>query len=214
MAKRSEGKETYFAELEKQARVLLTEFPEREEPYQMLIAVAANSAPEKARAILKELEGDKVPADVKAEAKGLATKLEAVGKPVEMKFTAVDGRNVDLAAMKGKVVLLDFWATWCGPCVAEIPNVVSTYNKLHDKGFEIVGISLDEDKAALEKFVKEKNMAWAQHFDGNGWKNAIAQKYGINSIPEMWLVDKKGNLRDMTARDGLAGKVEKLLAEQ
>jgi thiol-disulfide isomerase/thioredoxin len=110
---------------------------------------------------------------------------------------------------------VDFWATWCGPCVAEVPHVVEAYNKLHDKGFEIVGISLDKDadKAKLESFVKENKMPWPQYFDGQYWQNAIAQKYGINSIPAMWLVDKKGNLVDMNGRDGLEGKVEKMLAE-
>jgi thiol-disulfide isomerase/thioredoxin len=136
-----------------------------------------------------------------------------IGKPLDIKFTAVDGRAVDLAQLKGKVVLVDFWATWCGPCVGEVPHVKEAYEKLHPKGFEIVGISLDSDKSKLENFVKEKGMTWPQFFDGKGWNNEISTKYGIHAIPAMWLVDKKGNLHDTKGRQDLATKVEKLLAE-
>jgi thiol-disulfide isomerase/thioredoxin len=135
------------------------------------------------------------------------------GKPVAMAFTATDGSHVDLSAMRGKVVLVDFWATWCGPCVAELPHVKAAYEKLHGKGFEIVGISFDEDKEELQKFVKSKGVPWSQYFDGKGWQNKYGEQYGIHSIPSMWLVDKKGVLRDLDAREDLAGKVEKLLAE-
>ena len=134
-------------------------------------------------------------------------------KPLDLKFTAVDGREVDLANMKGKVVLVDFWATWCGPCVGEIPNVVKAYEKLHDKGFEIIGISFDEDKGKLEAMTKQKGMTWPQFFDGKGWKNQFGEKFGINSIPRMWIVDKKGMVVDTEGRAGLAEKVEKLLAQ-
>jgi thiol-disulfide isomerase/thioredoxin len=115
--------------------------------------------------------------------------------------------------LRGKVVLIDFWATWCGPCMAEAPNVVEAYNDLHGKGLEIVGISLDQDKGRLDAVTKVKGMVWPQYFDGKGWENAISSSYGITSIPSMWLVDKKGMIVDSDARDGLKEKIEKLLAE-
>lgn len=212
--KRPEGKDAFFAEVEKQARALMKDFPEKPEPYEMLMAVAENASGEKAAALFKELSAENTPAEVRAQAKATAMKRDAVGKPVDLKFTALDGREIDLAKMKGKVVLIDFWATWCGPCVAEVPNVVATYKKLHEKGFEIVGISLDSEKSALVDFVREKQMPWAQFFDGQGWKNEIGQRFGINSIPAMWLLDKEGKLVDMNARAGLEKKVETLLAQE
>ncbi len=135
-------------------------------------------------------------------------------KPVDIKFTATDGKEVDLAHLRGKVVLVDFWASWCGPCIGEMPNVVSTYKKLHGKGFEIVGISLDQDKGAMEEALKKHEMTWSQYFDGAGWENKISKSFGISSIPAAWLIDKKGILRETGLRGEALGEgVEKLLAE-
>lgn len=142
-----------------------------------------------------------------------AGEAPAIGESFELKFTDSHGKHVDLSELKGKVVLVDFWATWCGPCVGEVPHVVEAYGKLHPKGFEIIGISLDSDKNALTKFTKDHKMTWAQYFDGLGWKNKVATKFGIHSIPAMWLVDKEGKLASTTARNGLEAEVEKLLAK-
>jgi thiol-disulfide isomerase/thioredoxin len=104
------------------------------------------------------------------------------------------GEPLSIAKFKGKVVLVDFWATWCGPCRGELPNVLAAYNKYHDKGFEVIGISLDQDENALKNFIKEKGMAWPQYFDGKGWGSKLGQKYGINSIPMTFLLDQEGRI--------------------
>lgn len=132
-------------------------------------------------------------------------------KPLDLKVTAVDGSAIDLSKLRGKVVLLDFWATWCPPCREEVPNVVAAYKKFHDQGFEIVGISLDQSKEKLLAFTKDNGMTWPQYFDGQGWSNTVSSKFGIDSIPAMWLIDKKGMVVTTDGREDLAGQVEKLL---
>ena len=139
---------------------------------------------------------------------------ELKSRPVDLKFTAIDGHPIDFASLRGKVVLVDFWASWCPQCIADMPNVAETYGKLHDKGFEIVGISLDEDKAAMESALKMYGMTWPQYFDGAGWKNKISASFGIEALPAAWLLDKSGMLRMTNLRgEALAAGVEKLLAE-
>ena len=137
-----------------------------------------------------------------------------LGKPLPIKFTALDGREVDLAAMKGKVILIDFWATGCGPCCAEIPNMKAVYDKFHDQGFEIVGISFDTEKSKLERLIKKMEMPWPQYFDGKNSENQYQEQYEIYAIPTMWLIGKDGNVADLNARHGLAEKVQKLLEEK
>ena len=136
-----------------------------------------------------------------------------VGKPLDIKFTAIDGTPFDLAQFRGKVVLVDFWATWCSSCQEEIPYERAAYQKYHSRGFEIVGISLDEDKPALLKFTREKGMVWPQYYDGKGWDNAISTSFGIKSLPAMWLVNKEGILVGVNGDDDLDDQVQRLLAE-
>jgi len=107
-------------------------------------------------------------------------------------FTSVSGKEVNVADLTGKVVLIDFWATWCPPCVKSMPDLIATYKEYHDQGFEIVGISLDKDKSRLEKYVQDNGITWQQYFDGLGWNNKLAKRFGVRSVPHIVLIDKTG----------------------
>src|SRR4051812_24536454 len=132
---------------------------------------------------------------IESQAKAAEAEKKQIGAPLkDFDEKDLDGKPLSIASRKGKVVLVDFWATWCGPCVAELPNVLKTYEKYHDKGFEIIGISLDSDKDKLTSFIKQKNMTWPQYFDGKGWENKISTQYGIRSIPATYLLDKEGKV--------------------
>jgi thiol-disulfide isomerase/thioredoxin len=129
------------------------------------------------------------------------------GNPMEISGTLLDGKAFDPATLAGKVVLVDFWATWCGPCVAEIPNMLAEYEKYHEKGFEIVGISLDQDRAALEAFVTERKIPWpVLHEQDAGGGHPLAEFYGINGIPQFVLIGRDGNVITLDVRGEKLGQ--------
>ena len=198
-------------------RGALKQFPTNSMLYTMAVAIAERSTGERQKDLATEVfNAPGAPPGAKTLAKHIlkGTKPYQVGKPLDIHFTALDGREVDLAKLTGKVGLVEFWSTSCGPCIAEMPTVKGVYQKLHDRGFEVVAISLDDKESALRRFIREKELPWPQHFDGKGWGNQFAVRYGVFSIPTMWLVDKRGNLRDTDAFFDLEQRVTSLLEEQ
>jgi thiol-disulfide isomerase/thioredoxin len=141
---------------------------------------------------------------------------ELLDKPLVVAGRTTAGKSLTTADWKGKVVLVDFWATWCGPCNAEIPRVKDLYKTYHTKGLEIVGIDCDSDDDTVNAFTKDKEMPWTQLREESQaeepW-HPLAKQWGVGGIPTMFLVDKKGVLRDVDARDGTDAKIAKLLAE-
>ena len=142
-----------------------------------------------------------------------ARRLALLGSTLELEGKLLDGSELDWNAYRGKVVLVDFWATWCGPCIAEAPNVRRYYDLYHDQGFEVVGISLDTKQEALEAYIEKEQVPWVNLFEsGAGWKHSMAVRYGIRAIPSVFLVDTEGKVVSLEARGSELGKqLEKLM---
>jgi thiol-disulfide isomerase/thioredoxin len=146
-----------------------------------------------------------------AAATGINSKFVDLGLPGPQGQTVWVGDYVG----QNKLVLIDFWASWCGPCIRELPNVVKAYERFHDKGLEIVGVSLDKDKASWLAAIAQTGQKWPQMSDLKGWDCAGAQIYGIQSIPANVLIDSQGKIvaRDLRG-DALLKEIESRLAAE
>ena len=139
--------------------------------------------------------------------------LEKIGKEIEITGKTIDGKDFDLKNFKGTVVLVDFWATWCGPCVAEVPNMVEAHKKFHGKGFEVIGVSLDKGDAEIVKFLDDRKLPWQSIGAEDGRK--LAERYGVNAIPHPVLVGRDGRIVSTRARGPMLDRLlERYLAEK
>lgn len=136
--------------------------------------------------------------------RGSARRLELPGNFMEIVGTTAEGEEFDWTAYRGKVVLVDFWASWCGPCRAEIPNMKKQLDNYSARGFEILGVNLDNTKAAYQKYVDDQELTWTNLMSDKkeemGWNNPLAAHYGVSGIPTAILVDKEGKVVSMSAR--------------
>lgn len=157
-------------------------------------------AKDRGKKFVNQMKTDLAPHPEAAQINGFIDQIAAnlyvpgIGDSMNLKFKSTAGQDVDVAAMKGKVILIDFWATWCEPCISEMPNIATTFEKYNEKGFEIIGISLDEDLNVLNNFLTANEIKWPQYFDGKSWGNELAGEYGIQGIPATFLIGKEGKI--------------------
>jgi len=149
---------------------------------------------------------------------GMLRRLTLLGKPMELSGELLSGKKLDWDSYRGKVVLVDFWASWCGPCRAEVPNILAMHKAYHDKGFAVLGVSLDAEAKDATKAVREMKLPWDSIFpedeDQREFNHPLVRHYGINGIPTAILVDKEGRVVSLNARGEVLGEeLKKLLGE-
>jgi peroxiredoxin len=149
-----------------------------------------------------------------AERETILSKVEPGQPAPEFTMNDTTGKPISLSSFKGNVVLIDFWASWCGPCRAENPNVVAAYKKFNSKGFTVLGVSLDDDKAKWVAAIAKDGLTWTHVSDLTRWQNAAAKQYGVMSIPANFLIDREGKIVGSSLQgEDLMKKLEEVLGE-
>lgn len=209
-----EGVPVVMAQLEAGSRELLKEYPDNPHAWQFMATVADQEQnPAKSRQLVEEILAGNATEQIKDEARRTLGRLNHIGNPVFFHGVGLDGKPIDISQMRGKVVMFHFWDTDCGYCVEKLPEIKTVYEKFHSKGLEIISVSFDHEKDKVVQYLAEHPMAWPQYFAGTNWNATCGRDFDVQAIPAVWLVDRKGNLRDINARENLMPKVEKLVEE-
>ena len=196
------------AELLTSVEALGQAFPKSEQPWQVLADAAGfASEPTHKKRLFKKLAAlnAKQFPKITREAKEELTWLEFLEQPIDLRFTAADGREVDLAKLRDKVVLIYFCASWCPPCVREHPKLKSVYDQYHKQGFEVVGI--------FDRYTQRKKIAWPQHYEDNAWEGKLMKRFRVRYVPRLFLLDRTGRVAHQDTRQHLEEKVRELLAK-
>ena len=175
--------------------------------------IKAGKEKEGVAALKTYIEGEPSTAEAE-EARRMIANPRLAGEPFARAFKVKSsaGEELSLEKFKGRVVLLDFWAAWCGPCRFEMPEVKKIWKKYGGDQFVIVGVNLDSNRAAFEAYMKQEELSWPQYYDGLGWGNKIARLYGVSGIPHTILIDREGIIRGVGLRGGgLSSKIGELL---
>jgi len=205
-----------IAELLTSVKALGQAFPKSKQPWRMLAnAAGVAKEPTHKKRLFKKLaalDAKQFPA-ITSQAKEELAWFEFLERPIDLRFTAADGRDVDLAKLRGNVVLIYFCASWCPPCVHEYPKLKSMYDKYHKQGFEIVAISVDKSRASFDRYTQQKKIPWPQHYEDNGWEGELMKRFRVRYIPRLFLLDRTGRVAAQDTRQHLEEKVRELLSK-
>ena len=169
---------------------------------------------------IKNLKDPDAQAELERNCKQFRSRFAILNKPLNLsELVDTAGKPVDPNRYKGKVVLVDFWATWCGPCLQEIPNIEEAFAAYNKEGFEVIGVNLDEDRSKLDKFLASKKLLWSTYVsskpDAVGFETPLASEIGISAIPFIAIIGKDGNVAGIHIRGRkIQDKIVELLAKE
>jgi peroxiredoxin len=203
------------ATLLEKARAYAEEFPEdrRVAPLLAEVASAYEDSPRTARALLEEAAPKAKTAELRARIGDDLKRLSLVGKPLDMKWAAVDGTSVDLRKLRGKVVLVYYFASWSAPSMAELDWVRQLVARFPAESVQALGICLDNDPVSVPSMLADHQITWPVYCDGRGWTGDLVRSLGINELPELWIVDRNGVLRALDAKGDAATLIRKAAGE-